>query len=130
MENVVVEIVPIDVVQVETFRCPVHQFFLITLAEHQGIVNSFARFYQALGQWHIKFCDSPFDIFGRKLVSNAIVFKLVDFLELLAEDFLEQYIVLRATLLGSIFRRDVGIAKFRQHFDGGVLACIIFKHQI
>ena len=130
MENVVVEIVPIDIVQVETFRCPIHQFFLITLAEHQGIVNAFARFYQSLGQWHIKFCDSPFDIFGRKLISNAIVFKLVDFLELLAEDFLEQYIVLRATLLGSLFGRNVSIAQLRQHFDCGVLARIVFKHQV
>ena len=49
MENVVFEIVPVNIVQVETFRCPIHQFFLITLTKHQRIVNSFARFYQALG---------------------------------------------------------------------------------
>ena len=118
---------PVDVAQIEALGSAVRQLFKITLAEHKRIIDFFARANQPLGQRLVQFVYGALDVFCGEFVGNARVCKLIQFIQLCAENITEKNVVPAAALGRAILGGNVGVAEFTEEFYGGIFAGVIFE---
>ena len=104
MKNVVAEIIPVDIFQIEAEQLAFADNLRIAFAEQQRVIDFFACAHKAVKQRLVKVVYRSFDIRGGKLVLGSGIGVAVQPAQLTAENILQQHMITAAALLGAVLR--------------------------
>ena len=111
MEQVVIPVIPVNILQIKAERFTVTNSFRIALAHQQRIIDFLAGTHQTISQRFVQFVHSPFNVGSRELIHRTGIGVAVQFAQLSPENVLQQNMVLAPPLFLAVFRRNIDISE-------------------